>query len=316
MSNLSNFAKYAWFNVFYTVLVILGGALVRATGSGAGCGRSWPTCNGEVVPRAESTEVLIEFSHRLTSSITGLFIIGLVVWAMRRRPQEANPRLLMLGAWMSLLFVIIEGGIGAALVRLELVEDNASVLRAVAIGGHLVNTYVLLLWLVVAAWAASVQKVVLRMSRVTWLLVASLVLMAILSAAGAVTALGDTLFLSGALTEQFGEQGAAEHFLIQLRIIHPVMAVFVSLFLVGVSYTLIGENTPRNIRWLAYSVMGLVGIQTLMGLTVIILRAPVVTQIMHLLLADALWIVLLLLTFEAAAHLRDVPETSLQRAEA
>ncbi|MEO1667425.1 MAG: COX15/CtaA family protein [Chloroflexota bacterium] len=316
MSQLSNFAKYAWFNVGYTVLVILGGALVRATGSGAGCGRSWPACNGEVIPRAESTEVLIEFSHRVTSGITGLFIIGLVVWAYRRRPIEANPRLLMIGAWLSLIFVIIEGGIGAALVRMELVEDNASVLRAIAIGGHLVNTYILLMWLVITAWAASVPKVVLRMSRVTWMLVGSLVLMAILSAAGAVTALGDTLFLSGALTEQFGAQGAAEHFLVQLRVIHPVMAVFVSIFLVGVSYTLMGENSPRKLRWLAFGVMGLVGAQTLMGLTVIILRAPLVTQISHLLLADALWIVLLLLTFEAAAYVREVPEPSLQRAEA
>ncbi|MEL6268898.1 MAG: hypothetical protein AAFR22_03735, partial [Chloroflexota bacterium] len=79
---------------------------------------------------------------------------------------------------------------------------------------------------------------------------------------------------------------------------------------------LMGENSPRKLRWLAFGVMGLVGAQTLMGLTVIILRAPLVTQISHLLLADALWIVLLLLTFEAAAYVREVPEPSLQRAEA
>ncbi|MEZ4640810.1 MAG: COX15/CtaA family protein [Caldilineaceae bacterium] len=47
---LNALAKYSWGVLFYNLLVIMWGAYVRATGSGAGCGRHWPVCNGEVIP--------------------------------------------------------------------------------------------------------------------------------------------------------------------------------------------------------------------------------------------------------------------------
>ncbi len=46
------FSRYAWGVLLWNVLVALWGAYVRATGSGAGCGSHWPTCNGEILPRA------------------------------------------------------------------------------------------------------------------------------------------------------------------------------------------------------------------------------------------------------------------------
>ena len=126
------FITYAWFVVLYTVAVILWGAVVRATGSGAGCGRHWPVCNGEIIHRPESVATLIELSHRLTSSLTGFLIIILLVWAFRFFPKAS---LVRRGALLSFVFVVIEGGFGALLVLAELVEDNASVWRAIAIAG-------------------------------------------------------------------------------------------------------------------------------------------------------------------------------------
>src|SRR5665213_3823423 len=63
-SHSSALARFAWFAVFYNVAVILWGALVRATGSGAGCGNHWPLCNGQVIPVSPGLHTVIEFTHR------------------------------------------------------------------------------------------------------------------------------------------------------------------------------------------------------------------------------------------------------------
>ncbi len=311
---MSRFTKFAWFNVGYMVLVILMGASVRITGSGAGCGRHWPRCNGEVLPSVESMHTVIEFSHRITSMLAGFVVIGLLVWSFRGQ-FGTNTRLVRLGAIMSFIFILIEGGLGAMLVQLRLVEDNASALRAVVIALHLVNTYVLLLWSVLAAWASQAEPVTMRMSRWAWGLVAGVVGMALLSAAGAVTALGDTLLLSGALERQFGPEGAMEHFLIQLRVIHPMMAIVVSAYLLILGVVMRGLARFQPMRPYIYAVMGVVVANVLVGLFTIALQAPIPMQLTHLALANALWISLLLLTFSTMARVRnEAPQAARQLA--
>src|SRR5690348_3617167 len=75
------FRLYASFTLAAVLGVILWGAYVRATGAGAGCGQHWPVCNGTVIPRAPSTQTLIEYTHRVTSGLSLLLVIGLYVWA-------------------------------------------------------------------------------------------------------------------------------------------------------------------------------------------------------------------------------------------
>ena len=75
---MSRFAKYSWIVLVYNLVVILWGAYVRATGSGAGCGSHWPLCNGEVIPRAPEVETLVEFTHRLSSGL-GIDYLGSAV---------------------------------------------------------------------------------------------------------------------------------------------------------------------------------------------------------------------------------------------
>lgn len=70
-------------------LVLLMGANVTATGSGEGCGRTWPLCNDSFLP-AGTIESAIEYSHRLVTSIEGLFVAAtaIVAWPFRKRfPQ-------------------------------------------------------------------------------------------------------------------------------------------------------------------------------------------------------------------------------------
>src|SRR5215212_12068735 len=109
------FVRYASFVLAYNVAVILWGAFVRATGSGAGCGEHWPLCNGEVMPRSPQLATVIEFTHRLTSGLAGLFVIALLVAAFRAFPKGHIVR--RCAAW-SLALTLTEGLIGAGLVLL------------------------------------------------------------------------------------------------------------------------------------------------------------------------------------------------------
>ena len=83
----NRFATFAWGVLLYALIVILWGVVVRATGSGAGCGSHWPSCNGEMLPLFEQQETMIEFSHRLTSAFFGIVSIVLVIWAFRAYPK-------------------------------------------------------------------------------------------------------------------------------------------------------------------------------------------------------------------------------------
>src|SRR5689334_1905422 len=66
----ASLSRFAWFVVAYNVAVVVWGAYVRATGSGAGCGSHWPLCNGEFLPSAPQTKTAIEFTHRVTSGLS------------------------------------------------------------------------------------------------------------------------------------------------------------------------------------------------------------------------------------------------------
>ncbi|MBK8431498.1 MAG: COX15/CtaA family protein [Chloroflexi bacterium] len=214
----TRFLYYSWFILAYTVLVIMWGAYVRATGSGAGCGQHWPTCNGQVIPRPEQIETWIELSHRLTSAMLGFFSIGQVAWAFRAYPVAHRVRK---AAVASFGLTVFEGALGAGLVLFELVAGDTSTTRAVVVGFHLVNTMLLVgAFTLVVWWAAGGSPLRLggdnRPSR--HLLGVALVAMLILSAFGAITALGDTLFpvesLSEGLAQKFDPSpfcGAAPH---------------------------------------------------------------------------------------------------------
>ncbi|MFW6184627.1 MAG: COX15/CtaA family protein, partial [Chloroflexota bacterium] len=200
------FAKYAWGVLGYNILVILWGAYVRATGSGAGCGRHWPLCNGAVVPRAPEIETIIEYVHRASSGLAGVLVIILLVWAFR---AYGKGHVVRKAALLSLVFIIAEGLVGAGLVLLEWVADDDSVGRAVTMALHLSNTFLLLGALGLTAWWATIMddddyRAPLQLEgqgRRAWLLGVGLLLVMVVSAAGAVTALGDTLFPSNTLAE-------------------------------------------------------------------------------------------------------------------
>lgn len=310
MSKLNRFAVYAWGVVAYNLFVILWGAYVRASGSGAGCGSHWPLCNGEVLPQSPQVATLIELTHRLTSGLSLLLIIGLMVWAYRAFPKKHPVRL---GALLSLIFILTEALIGAGLVLFELVADNASIARAMFMSVHLINTFTLLAFLVLTAWWASGgQPVRLRgQGIITWLFALALTGTLVLAVSGAVAALGDTLFPSNSLAEGLNQDfSPTAHLLIRLRLLHPVLALTVGVAVVLIAGVASFLRPGRWVRRWTWLVTGLVVAQLGAGLLNVALLAPIWLQLVHLLLADLLWFALVLLMASALAH--SVEEQSVE----
>src|SRR5215831_518412 len=96
-------ARYAWFAVGYNILVILWGAVVRATGSGAGCGNHWPLCNGQVVPLSPRMDTVIEFTHRMMTGGATFVVLGLLVWTFRATVKGQAARVMAVASTVLLV---------------------------------------------------------------------------------------------------------------------------------------------------------------------------------------------------------------------
>ena len=286
--------RFAWAVLGYTVLVILFGAWVRITGSGAGCGEHWPSCHGELVPRSPTIATIIEFTHRVTSGLCLLSVLALVWLARRVAPRGHAVRL---GAALAVLFTITEALVGAGLVRFGLVDKDDSVARAVVMAIHLVNTSLLTAALAYTAWRARVPGPPQSPPRraALWL-GAAIVGLLIVGVSGAVTALGDTLFpaqqvgLAGRLAE---DHGAGAHFLQRLRVFHPFIAVGLGLYVLVVANALSGPQASAAARrWGGVVMLGVL-VQVAAGVVNILLSAPGWLQVVHLLLGTGLWVALI-----------------------
>lgn len=290
---LNRFARYAWFVVGYNLLVILWGAFVRASESGAGCGSHWPLCNGEIIPLAPSVARVIEFTHRTMSGLALLLVLGLVIWAFRAY-QAGHPA--RAGAVASGVFIVTEALIGASLVLFGWVARDQSTARVVSISLHLVNTFLLLGSLTLTAWWASGgARVVWRgRGRLGLVLTLALVGVMLIGITGAITALGDTLFPAGSLAEGLQQDvSPTASFLIRLRVVHPLVAIAVGIYLLLLTF-LAEPGEDHASRLLANALRAMVALQLAAGALNVFLLAPTWMQLVHLLLADAVWITLVL----------------------
>jgi heme A synthase len=305
---LDRFAKFAWGVLAYNLAVILWGAYVRASGSGAGCGSHWPLCNGQVIPQTPQTATMIEFTHRLSSGLALLLVIGLVIWAFRRYPPGHSVRL---GAGLSMFFMITEALVGAGLVLFELVAYDTSTTRALVIAIHLMNTFLLLAALVLTAWWASGGRQVQFKGQggLDWMMALAFLAMLLLGASGAVTALGDTLFPATSLAEGLQQKfSPTAHFLVRLRLWHPLIAIAAGAYAIGVIGMVNTRLSDPLARRLGRVFTSLYFVQLASGALNVVLLAPIWLQLWHLLLSDALWITLVL--FAAAAFAQKVRPVS------
>ena len=291
---INRFGKFAWFVLGYTLLVILWGAYVRATGSGAGCGSHWPLCNGEVIPYQPQIETIIEFTHRLMSGLALILVVVLFIWGFRAYSKGHPVRL---GVLFSLFFIITEALVGAGLVLLELVADDASVGRAISIVVHLLNTFLLLAALTITVyWASGGRAVRFHRGLNLWLIGIGLVATMVVGASGALAALGDTLFPVQSLAEGIRQDfSPTAHFLVRLRILHPTISIMVGIYLILSTGAINLRTKDVALHRMARLLTLLVTLQLGAGFLNVLLLAPIWMQIFHLLLADLVWIALVLL---------------------
>jgi len=296
----------------FNILVILWGAVVRATGSGAGCGAHWPTCNGSVVPLAPSVATLIEYSHRATSGIA-LLLVALVVSQVFRRRRSGHLARFWAGASMAL--ILTEAALGAGLVLFQKVADDASTARGFWISGHLINTFLLLAALTLTwrfvddsdrdsrAAAGGLLAASFPCARHAAAGLAVVALMAT-GVSGAIAALGDTLFKAQTLGEAIAQDfSSTSHIFVRLRILHPLIALAGGGLLLMLAYRTITTNPDRpKGRRLGLNLAGLVVAQWFLGLTNLVLLAPTPLQIGHLLVADLIWITLILVLAEGGVQ--------------
>ena len=311
---MTQLARFSRLVLGWNVAVILWGAFVRATGSGAGCGAHWPLCNGEVVPRAPALETMIEFTHRATSGIALLLVFALALWVFRERPK-GHPARRAAGA--SVFFILTEAAVGAGLVLFHLVGANDSVARALFMAGHLANTFVLLACLTLTVhWCATDDPVRREaVSRFGWPFAVGAVGLVGVGKSGAVAALGDTLYPAQSILGGLAQDvSPTAHFLVQLRVAHPILALAGVLLVAFAASRVLQATADARARRTAWAVSSFALLQLAIGLLNVVLLAPVWLQIVHLLLADVLWITFVLLAVRALSLPASVPEAALARA--
>jgi heme A synthase len=291
------FRRLVWIVLGVTLAVVAWGGLVRATGSGAGCGNHWPVCNGEVVPHSPSTATLIEYTHRASSGLVLVLTLALFLWG-RRGHVPGNP--VRTGVTAVLVFMLTEAAVGALLVLNRWVGLDASVARALAVSAHLANTFFLLGALALTTeWVRGDQGLP-RAPR--WPLLLATGALLLVGVSGAIAALGDTLFPARSLSQGLAQDVApTSHFLLRLRSWHPFLAVLTGALVVACAEWL--SRRAVAARWLAVGVSFMVLTQLGLGMLNLVLLAPVPLQLLHLLVADLLWVLWVKLLARASPRL-------------
>ena len=300
---LDRFAKYAWFILAYNVVVILWGVFLRASLSGDGCGEHWLTCGGEVVPSAPQLKTQIEFFHRITTTLAGILVIVLLISAVIKWSKEKSARnkLLVRMSLASLLFIIIEGVIGGLLVLTGNTAANWTPTRPFWMAAHLINTFALIAIMALTAWFASGGKTFsfLKADRkILLLLLLGIFGIFIVGMSGSIAALSSMLFPSSSLSEGIAKDfSATSHYILRLRVFHPILSILTSVYLIFIAGWLkkqANENfwVTRWSNFLSLTVL----VQILFGALTLLTLAPILMQLGHLLLADLVWILFVLMS--------------------
>lgn len=291
---MNKFSKLAWFNLIWTVLVILWGAVVRATNSGAGCGKFWPLCGQSLIPTFDVFHTYIEFAHRVMSGILLVTIFWMLQYGLKIYKDDRLRRNLNI---LVFVFLIIESILGAGLVLFELVEDNDSIFRIFAVSLHLLNTFILVALTALNAYYSSNPLSSFKKLTTKKAFKIGLLLILVIGLSGAVTSLADTLFPPTTFTETMNEWfDPTAHLLQRLRPFHPFFAVAFGLTIIAFLDNFFKPSTKRG-ETLRGWIKALIFIQFGFGTLNIVLHVPLYMQITHLLFAELIWISAILLAF-------------------
>jgi heme a synthase len=295
---------FAWAVVAYNILVILWGAIVRTTGSGAGCGDRWPLCNGDFFPHHPRLATIIEFAHRSMSGVCTVLVLALAVWTFRATIRGNRARRAVLA---SVFFLVTEALLGAVLVLGGYVEHNISTARVLMQSIHFTNTMMLLGALGLTAWwlgeAGRSESYRTPDKALTMPALIAVVATLVVGATGAVAALADTLFPSPSLQAALAADFAASApLLVRMRWMHPAAA--------AISFCCVVWLVIRVRSSLSRIVAAMLGLQIILGIIDVLMLAPTWMQILHLLGADLYWIALVALAAEVGWLRRSVTQSA------
>ncbi len=303
MTPRTSYTLAAWATLVFTLLVVIWGGYVSASGAGDGCGDSWPLCRNLLEASTPTTRVdtLVEFTHRLTSGLALLAVAGLTLWSRRRFSPGHRARY---WAALALLFMVVESLLGATLVIFRLVDLNVSLARALIQPVHLTNTYLLMGSLAFAAWWSGPRRSLPAAAhpRPARLVIVALVGVVVLSAFGTAASLASTVFPSESFLDGVRSDFTRDaHYLIKLRIGHPIAALALGGYFFWLGRRLRPER-PQRMPFQYHVVTGVFATQVAVGLLDAVLLAPIGLQMAHLLLAHGLWISLLALWLELVSE--------------
>jgi heme A synthase len=194
-------------------------------------------------------------------------------------------------ALIATAFLVLEILLGAALVLFGWVEDNASWGRVIADSFHVVNTFMLAGSILIVAWFAG-ERALPRIDtsrRVDRILLLSGGIVLLIAITGTIDSLADTLALSDSVNI---DETPIAAILVSVRGIHPILAISGGL---GIFYLLtqLRDVAPAGTVRLLMWIQAVIGVQFIVGILNIALLTPLETQIVHLILADTLWLSLL-----------------------
>jgi cytochrome c oxidase assembly protein subunit 15 len=294
--------RFAWGVLTFFILTILWGAVVRATGSGAGCGEHWPLCNGTVMQPSPTLHTIIEFTHRVSAgAVDSILVLVLLVWTWRK---TVSGHLARWAVGATVFLTVTEGALGAVLVKFGLTADSRSPMRAPVEALHLSNTLLLVAALAMTAHLLG-RRIGFRWRDIRisapFGTTVGMISVMVVGVTGSLAALGDTLFpatsLNDSLHQDFaGHLSGESTWLLRWRWTHPTVAILASIFLIWLLMRAVRRSGPWDNRKLSALVVGLLAAQYLLGALDVWLLAPVWMQVLHLLGADVLWSALVVLT--------------------
>ncbi len=289
---MTQFSKFAWGLLAYSLATVAWGVYVRASKSGDGCGSHWPLCDGDSTPLMGTVARAVELSHRITTSLVGVFAIILLVWATKKFEKGHLARTASIAV---LALTISEGLIGAELVTFKWVTVNESAGRALVMSFHVISTFFLLGAIAVTALAGmGFDKVKLKgQGAVAWMVTVGALCMMLLGVSGAISALGHQLHPTDNVIAEAARPTA--FWMVKLQPFHPLISITVGLYLCLVAGLMHHLRPSEMVRLSAKWMVVLYCAQLLLGLTNILLKAPFGVQMAHLVLADLNWVSLIAL---------------------
>ncbi len=297
--------RLAWAALVVNVAVILWGSVVRASGSGAGCGDHWPLCGSHLIPTIRVVATLIEFLHRLSTGADVILLIALAVLVYKLFPRRHPARL---GVSLTMFFTFTEALLGAVLVIFKLVDRNASLARIIAEAAHLTNTLLLLASAALTVWwtggGPALRKP--KSPALFWLAAGCLLAAVVLCVSGGLAALADTIYPAHGLLDSLHlDFSSSAPLLIHLRVWHPVIATLTVAFLMAAVLQIkriAPQGSMANVQTYSGMVILLCVMEYCAGFLNLLILAPIWMQVCHLFIADVLWINLIFLVASLLAQ--------------